>query len=296
MFRNAYLLLVLTTLFWGGNAVAGKLAVGHISPMMLSTLRWGLAALLMLAIGHAQLRRDWHIVRRHLPLLFALSAAGFAFFNSLLYLALTYTTAINVSVEQAAMPMLIFAANYLLYRTRVTWAQIVGFVLSLIGVALTASHGSLAGLLQLDVNVGDALMMLALVLYAGFTVALRYKPDIDWRSLMLVMCVATFLISVPLALWEFAAGATIVPDARGWAIVVYTAVFAAILGQAFYIRSVELIGGNRAGLFVNLMPIFGTLMSILILGETFHLYHAVALVLVFGGIWIAERSSRKQAK
>ena len=295
MFRNAYLLLILTTLFWGGNAIAGKLAVGHISPMLLTTLRWALAVLVITAIGLPQLRRDWSVVKRNLPLLFLLGTAGFTMFNAAMYSALTFTTAINVSIEQAGMPMFIFLANFLLYRMGVSPGQIVGFTLSLVGVALTASHGDLTRLAELDVNFGDALMLAAIVLYGGYTVALRYKPAIHWKSLMLVMCFAAFLSSIPFAAWEITTERVTWPDTRGWMIVVYTAILPSIASQAFYMRGVELIGANRAGLFINLVPIFGTLLSILILGEAFHLYHAIALVMVLGGIWLAEQSGRKRA-
>jgi drug/metabolite transporter (DMT)-like permease len=295
MFRNAYVLLLLTTLFWGGNAIAGKFAVGHISPMALTAARWGLAALIMLAIGGGQLRRDWPLVRHNLFFLSVLGAAGFTLFNAAMYSGLLYTSAINVSIEQAGMPMLIFVANFLLYRIGVTIGQIAGFTLSLVGVALTASHGELARLAELDLNRGDLLMLAGVVIYSGYTVALRYKPPINWKSLMLVMCVAAFLSSLPFVLWEWQAGRMIPPDSSGWAAIVYTAVFPSVLAQVFYMRGVELIGANRAGLFINMVPIFGTLLSVLLLGEAFHLYHAVALTMVLGGIWLAEHSGRRRA-
>ena len=295
MFRNAYALLLLTTLMWGGNAVAGKLAVGHISPMALTTIRWTAAVLIMLAIGLPQLRRDWPVVRANLLLLFALGAAGFTLFNVALYSALLYTTAINVSIEQAGMPMFIFAFNFLLYRMGVSPGQMVGFTLSLAGVALTASHGDLTSLTGLQINFGDALMLGGVLLYSGYTVALRYKPNLHWKSLMLVMSFAALVASLPFLAWEIAAGDVIWPDTRGWAISAYTAIFPSIVSQVFYIRGVELIGPNRAGLFINLVPIFGTLLSILLVGEAFHPYHAVALVMVLGGIWMAEHSGRKRA-
>ncbi|MBA3446546.1 MAG: DMT family transporter [Pseudaminobacter sp.] len=293
MHRNAYLLLALTTLFWGGNAVAGKLAVGHVSPMLLTTLRWGLAMAVMFAIGWPRLKADWRVVRQNLMLLTALGALGFTVFNMALYTALIYTTAINASIEQAGMPMLIFAANFMLFRLRVTWAQIVGFALSVAGVIFTASHGDPVSLLQLDVNFGDALMLIAVIVYAGYTVALRFRPAIHWQSLMIMLTATAFVTCLPFALAEFWAGAAIVPDAQGWAIVAYTVLFPSILAQVFYIRGVELIGANRAGLFINLVPIFGTLLSIIILGEAFYLYHALAMALVLGGIWLAEHSGRK---
>lgn len=293
MHRTAYLLLLLTTLFWGGNAIAGKLAVGHVSPFLLTSLRWGIAALIMVVIGHRQLRRDWAVARKHLPFLFILGTAGFALFNATMYSALQYTSAINVSIEQAGMPMFIFLANFLLFRLGVTWIQILGFVLTLVGVALTASNGDLARLAELQVNFGDTLMLLAIVLYGGYTVALRFKPAIHWQSLMLIMATSAFVSSLPFNLWEFESGAMILPDLQGWLVVLYTAIFPSILSQSFYMRGNELIGANRASLFINTVPIFGTILSVLILGEIFHLHHAIALVLVLGGIWMAEHSGRK---
>jgi drug/metabolite transporter (DMT)-like permease len=295
MHRQAYVLLLLTTLFWGANAIAGKLAIGHISPMLLTTLRWAMALAIMAAIGSRQLRYDWPVVRRHLPLLGILGAVGFALFNATMYSALTFTSAINVSIEQAGVPMVIFLANFLLFSMRVSWPQLLGFALTIVGIALTASHGELARLAELDVNFGDALMMLALLFYGGYSVALRYRPPIGWQSMILVMSAAALLASLPFAAWEIAAGAAVWPDLTGWTVAAFTAIFPSILSQSFYIRGVHLIGSNRAGIFINLVPIFGTLLAILFLGEAFHLYHAVAIVLVLGGIWIAEHSGRRMA-
>lgn len=295
MNRQAYTLLTLTALFWAGNAVVGKLAIGHVSPIMLTFLRWTFAAMLIAAIGWRNFRRDWPVIRRNLPLLVTLGIAGFALFNIALYQALLYTSAINVMIEQAGMPMLIVAANFLLFGQRVGPGHIIGFLLSIAGVAVTASHGEPARLLALDVNAGDALMLGAVILYAGFTVALRYKPEIDWRSLMLVMSVTASISALPFLAWEVGSGAAIVPDMRGWAVVLYTVLFPSMMSQVFYMRGVELIGGNRAGLFINLVPVLGAALSVLLLGETFHAYHAVAMVLVLGGIGLAEWSGRRRA-
>lgn len=292
MHKTAYPLLLLTTLFWGGNAVAGKMAVGHVSPMLLTTARWGFALVILCLIGWSRLASDWPTVRRNAPYLVVLGAFGFTVFNVALYSAVVYTSAINVSIEQAGIPMVILIANFLLFRLRATWVQIAGFVISIAGVALTASHGDPSRLLALDLNFGDVLMLLAVVAYAGYTVALRFKPDIHWQSLMIAMTAGAFITSLPFAAAELATGAAILPDARGWSVIVYTTIFPSILAQIFYVRGVELIGANRAGLFVNLVPVFGTLMSVVLLGEDFYLYHAVALVLVLGGIWLAETSSR----
>ncbi|TPN49936.1 DMT family transporter [Mesorhizobium sp. B1-1-7] len=295
MHRSAYIFLLLTTLLWGGNSVAGKLAVDHVSPMTLVFLRWVLAVAILLPIGWRTIQEDWPVVRRHWFVLAALGASGFTLFNTIFYTALNYTTAINVSIEQAAMPVLIIVANFIFFHLRVSWAQIAGVVLTIFGVVLTACHGDPRRLLALELNFGDAIMLVAVVLYSGYSVGLRMKPVMRWQSLMLSLALAALITSLPFFLWEVAAGKVIVPDARGWTVIVYTAIGASVISQITYIRGNELIGANRAGLFINLVPIFGTLLSVLIVGETFQLYQALALVLVLGGIALAEYSGRKTA-
>jgi drug/metabolite transporter (DMT)-like permease len=286
--KTAYICLVIAALCWGGNAVAGKLAVGHISPMMLTFWRWFLASAVILAISVPQLVRDWPVARRNLPLLFFYGAVGYTTFNAVLYSALKYTTAINVTIEQAAIPMLIFCMNFAVFRMKVSLAQIAGFTLTLAGVALTAAHGDLASLLQLTLNFGDALMIIALVAYAVYTVSLRWKPPIHWRSLMALPALFALLTSVPLLIWEWSSGEAIWPDVQGSLIALYTALFASLVAQVLYIFGVERIGGNRAGLFINLVPVFGTLLSVAILGEDLQAFHVLALILALGGITIAE--------
>ncbi|WP_173933596.1 DMT family transporter [Chelativorans sp. Marseille-P2723] len=294
MHYQAYALLLAATLLWGANAVAGKLAVGHISPFLLTSLRWLVALTIIVPLGWPWLRREWHAIRRALPILILLGATGFTLFNVLLYTAVYYTSAINVSIEQAAIPMVIILFNFILFGVRASWLQILGFLLSLLGIALTATHGNLARIGELDFNFGDLLMLVAVLVYGVYTLALRFKPEINWMSMMTMLAVVAFLTSVPFTLWEHAAGGTIMPDMRGWLLVFFSAFFPSLLAQTLFIRGNELIGANRAGLFINLVPVFGTLLSIVIVGENFHVYHAIAIVFVFCGIWLAEWSGRKQ--
>ncbi|NTF32749.1 EamA family transporter [Rhizobium skierniewicense] len=289
MSSKAYLVLIIATLCWGGNAVAGKMAVGHISPMVLTSLRWTIAVALITAISLPQLVRDWPVVKTRLPYFFALGAIGYTCFNATLYTALKYTSAVNVAVIQAVIPTVIFAFNFALFRTRIFMGQIVGFILTITGVALLASRGDLISLLALQVNIGDAIMLLAVLAYAIYTVMLRWKPKVNWRTLMAIPAVAALMSSLPLLLWEVSQNAAVWPDAKGWMITVYTALFASLIAQIFFILGVERIGPNRAGLFINLIPVFGTLLSVMILGETLHPYQIFALLLTLVGIAVAER-------
>jgi drug/metabolite transporter (DMT)-like permease len=295
MYRNAYPLLVLTTLFWGGNTIAGKLAVGHISPMMLTGLRWVVALAILLAIGWSQFKKDWPVVRRHLPLMVPLGMVGFTFFNAAMYSGLQYTSAVNSSIEQAGIPAVTMVANFLFFAMRVSLAQFAGFLLTLLGIAITAAHGDLSRLAELDVNIGDFLTILAVLFYAGYTVLLRYKPDIHWQSTMIVFGGSALVASVPFVIWEIAADRAVFPDTTGWAIGLYTVLFPSLLAQIFYMRGVELIGPNRASLFINLIPVFGAVLSVVLLGEQVFAYHAVAFALVLAGIALAEWSGRRMA-
>jgi drug/metabolite transporter (DMT)-like permease len=256
--------------------------------MLLTFWRWVFATGIIFAISVPDLRRDWPVIRKNLPLLAFLGLVGYVTFNAALYTAVNYTSAINVTVEQTLIPVLIFLFNFVLFRMKVSWLQIVGFALTLMGGLLTAAHGDLSTIVTLSVNFGDAVMMIAIVAYAVYTVALRFRPAISWRSLMAIPALFALLGSIPAAAWEYSAGRMVWPDTNGWIIAAYTAVFASLIAQVLYIKGVEAIGANRAGLFINLVPVFGTLLSVLVLGEHLQAFHVVALVLALGGIAIAE--------
>jgi drug/metabolite transporter (DMT)-like permease len=290
----AYICLVVAAMCWGGNTVAGKLAIGHVSPMMLTSIRWLLATALIAAISLPQLKRDWPVVRKNLPLLFFYGIVGYTLFNAMLYSAVKYTTAINVAIEQAGIPMLIFLLNFVFFRTGVSLAQIIGFAMTLLGVALTAAHGNLTTLLQLGLNRGDGLMLVAVAAYSVYTIFLRWKPPLDWRTLMAVPALGAFLSAIPLLIWESSNGEVKLPDGTGWLIIVYTATFASLMAQVFYIKGVEWLGANRAALFINLVPVFGTLLSVVLLGEKLQPFHVIALALALGGIAIAEKGRPKR--
>jgi drug/metabolite transporter (DMT)-like permease len=289
MHANPYALLTLTTLLWAGNAIAGKLAAGVISPVALTFARWLIACVAFYFLARPHLKNDWPTMRKSLPLLFALGALGFSAFNFGLYWALHYTTAINVTIEQSAMPVLIIFANYLFFRIRITGLQAVGVLLTIIGVLVTATRGSPLAVFEIGINRGDAVMMLAVLLYGSYTVALRFRPDIHWTSLMFVLTCSAAVFAVPFYAVEILRDGFRMPGPEAWAIIAYTAIFPSMVSQIFFIRGVAILGANRAGLFINLVPIFGALLAVLILGESFRPYHMVGLVLVLGGIAMAER-------
>lgn len=284
-----YLLLILTTLMWGGNAVASRIAVGHISPMAVTALRWVIVCAVMiplmagqLAAARAELLPRWRYI-------FMMALLGFTGFNALMYAAAHHTTAVNITILQGSVPVIVLLVGLAWFRDRIRMLQVVGVAVALTGVAAVGAEGDPARLLSLAFNIGDLWMMVACVAWAIYTVALRRRPNVSGFVLLTTLGAASLIWSLPLLAYEAATGALLWPDAVGWAVLLYVALFPSLASQILYMRGVELIGPSRAGLFVNLVPVFGALLAVAILGEPFRLYHAVALVLVLGGIALAER-------
>ncbi|MEM7358318.1 MAG: DMT family transporter [Pseudomonadota bacterium] len=291
-YQQPYLLLFLATLIWAGNAVAGKIAVGHISPFLLTTLRWLLAVAIVLPLAARYLQRDWKEIEPHLVFLFLLGSTGFALFNNLMYLALTTTTALNVAIIQSSLPLFVFLLNFLLYRAATTGFQAVGFPLTMMGVMIITTQGSWQVLQGLLFNVGDVMMIIAVLIYGAYSVLLNNKPDIHWLSLLTVLCCSALITSLPFAVYEHLDGTANWPDQTGLMVVLYTGLFASLLAQAFWIRGIELIGANATSMFINLVPLLGTLLAVLILGEHFQNFHAVGMGLILFGVMLAQRNSR----
>lgn len=292
LFSSPYALLMLTTLFWAGNAIAGKFAIGEIDFITLTLLRWLLATVCLLAFAWRQVLLDRELILKNLPYLFALGAIGFTGFNLCMYWALSYTSVVNVVIEQAAIPLLIMIFNFLAFRLAVRSLQIVGLMMALTGVVLTVTRGEPGSLMQEGINQGDAIMMLAALCYALYSIGLRWRPEIHWKSFLFSLTASALVVSTSTWLIYVAVNGFVVPSGRGMWLVLYVGLFPSLLSQLFYARGVELIGANRAGLFINLVPIFGSILAIVILGEYFHWFHAVGLSLVVGGIFLAERSAR----
>jgi drug/metabolite transporter (DMT)-like permease len=285
------LLLVLTTLIWAAHALVGRLAVGQIGPMTLTCLRWGAALIPILITARPSLRRDWPALRARWVYLTAMGACGYTAFNALFYVAAHHTSALNLSIIQGAVPALVLIGARAFLKIRFSALQALGAFITMVGVVVIASQGDLAKLEALAFNSGDVMMVVAAVLYAGYTVGLRQRPNVSGISMLAAMAFVAFLTAIPLMIWEIVSGGFIWPTWKGLLALAFVALGPAFVSQLMYMRGVELIGPGRAGVFVNLVPVFGAIMAVAILGEPFAPYHVLALLLVVGGIAIAQRRS-----
>ena len=284
-----YLLLSMTSLFWAINTVIGRLSAGHIPPMTLACVRWGGAFIVLLPFAALPLARDWPTIRKHIGTLAVLALTGFSAYNAITYYALQYTTAINGLLMQSGAPLFVALWSFLLLGERLTWRQAGGICVSLTGVLTIISQGSLAILLGFGFNYGDPWFLVALLIYGYYMAAFRNRPPLHPVSFLAVGVGLGTLFLLPGMLWEFAQGKSFALDARNMATLGFLWVFPSTIGYLFLNRGVELIGANRAAPFIHLVPVFGSVIAVAFLGESFELYHAIGYALVFAGITVAAR-------
>ena len=285
---NPYLLLTLTMLMWSANGIAGRVAIGEVSPMVIVTLRWLISCSLLFAFAFPRIREDWVVLKHHVVRLVLGAIFGFTGFNALFYLSAHHTSAVNMTILQGSLPIFVLMGAALFQRTPLTLLQAIGIPFTLAGVIAVASQGQLDVLLAFNFNIGDIGLVIACLSYAIYTLMLRNRPKVSGIGFFAIVAMAAFITSLPLLGLEMALGEAQWPTVEGWIIVAFIGICPSLLAQLFFLKAVELIGPGRAANFTNLVPIFGPLLAIILLGEPFHLYHAVALMLVLGGITLAE--------
>ena len=289
LFDRPYILLCLTTFFWSGNFVIARAVHADVPPLALAFWRWVGALAVVLPFAWRPLRRDWPVIRAHWRILAVLSLLGVASFNTLVYLGLQTTTALNAVLLQSAIPISIVALAFALFHDTVAPRQAGGILLSLTGVVTIVARGDLAILQGLHFDRGDLLVIAAVALWALYSVLLRKRPPLHPSSFLAVTIIIAIPALAPLYAWEHAAGHRLILDGPAAAALGYVAVFPSVVAYLFFNRGVELIGANRAGAFIHLMPLFGSIMAILLLGESFRLHHAVGVGLILSGVYFAAR-------
>ncbi len=287
LWRSAWLLLILGNLFWAGNIVLGRGLAGQVPPITLAYWRWTGAFVIAFGFAWPHLRRDFPILLRAWKLMLLLAATGIASYNTMSYIGLTSTTALNVLLLQSALPLIIIVWAFVLFGERPSVRQATGVAVSLLGVATIAAHGSLQMLASLQINRGDLWIIAAMAIYGIYTVMLRRRPAVHPLSFLVVAMGIGSCMILPFMLWETAQGGTVQGGLPSWLAIAYTAVFPSFIAYLCFNRGVELVGAALAGQSMHLMPLFGSSLAILFLGEAFHPYHAAGIALIGIGIVLA---------
>jgi drug/metabolite transporter (DMT)-like permease len=293
--NQPYLLLSLTSLFWASNIVLGRYVAGHVPPMTMSCVRWIGAFFMLLPFAWPHLRRDWPTLRARLPLMAVLSATGFAINNALSYWALQYTQALNALLIQSSGPLFVALWSLLLFGVRLTWAQFAGILLSLAGVFTIILRGDLGALAGIRFNRGDVMVAGALLAFGLYSALMPRRPVTHQLSLISFTMGGGALLLLPFSIWEFSTGLTLKLDALTLVTLVFVVIFPSTLAYLFFNRGIALVGPNRAAPFLHLVPMFGSVMAILLLGEQLRLFHLVGYLLVLAGVVIASRAGNRPA-
>ena len=293
-YSSSPFLLFLATLGWGSNTIASRLAVGEVSPMLLIFFRWGIVVVILISLYWRQMIDEWPVIRPRLKWLLIMGGCGLSLFNAFFYIAAHSTTAVNLGIIQSTMPGMILLGSFMYFGDRINRLQFSGLLLTLLGVIVIVTRGSLQQLMQLTFNHGDLLMIFACSFYAMYTVGLKSRPKISGMVMLAYFSVAAFLMTIPLMIFESLIYGTLMPGVKGFAIVFYIAIVPSFLSQIFFMRGVDLIGPGSAGLYANLVPIFSAIMAVLLLSEEFAFFHLTAMLLVFGGIGLFEYQSRSK--
>jgi drug/metabolite transporter (DMT)-like permease len=287
--NQPYVLLCITALCWAGNAVVGRLAAGHIPPVTLSFLRWFIAFLLILPLAWKHLLRDWPAIRGKLGIMIFISIIGIGMFNTLQYWALEYTEALNTLLLQSAGPLIVAVWSLILLRVRLSLAQASGVALSLAGVLVILMHGDLTALSSIRFNKGDLIFTVAMVIFALYSVLTLKRPAIHGLSFAAFTFGVGAACLVPLLIWELLTRPAMTLDSHNLLTLFYVSVFPSILAYLCFNRGVQLIGANRAAPFFHVVPVFGSVMAIVFLGEHPQVFHFIGFALVLTGVYIASR-------
>jgi drug/metabolite transporter (DMT)-like permease len=247
------------------------------------------ACLIMLPFAWPHLVRDWPLIRRHIPLLLLLSATGFSGSNVLSYIGLQYTEALNALLLQSANPLIVAVWALIILGVRLTWAQAGGIAVSLVGVLTIVLRGDFAALAKVSFNVGDLLIVGAMFLFGIYSSLMKLRPPIHQISVLTFCFACSGLLLLPGVFWEIANGHTLIFDGKSLVALGYTVVFPSIVAYLFFNRGLQLVGPNRSAPFLHLIPVFGSAMAILLLGEKLQGFHLTGYALVLTGIFIASR-------
>ena len=283
---NPHFLLTLTSIFWAFNTVAGRAAVGEVSPLLIVSVRWFFVSIILSILCRNQLIETWSILNKKIKWLIFMGLFGFTGFNSAYYVAAHDTIAINLGLVQGTMPAFIIITAWIWLKDKINFTQFLGVLITFIAVLIVVCSGNFNALIELELNSGDIVMIFACTLYAIYAVGLRKKPKISALPLLTFFAYIAFLGSLPGFIYETYSNQLILPGQKGFIILGVIIIFPSFLAQIFFMKGVEKIGPSRSGLYTNLVPVFSSLLAVFFLGEKFQFFHLLSLIMIFTGIYL----------
>lgn len=294
--NQGYLLIVITAAAWSGNAIVGRGVVDIVPPVGLAFWRWVAAFPIFLIIAWPYLRKDLPLLVQHWKMVILLALLSISIYNTFIYQGLTTTTAINSFLINTSRPVIIVLLSFLIFRERITSLMSAGLVLALVGTGVIITQGDIYILQTLQFNIGDIWIFVATIAWALYTVVYPKRPKVHQASLLAVSVFVGLIIIAPFYVWETITVGPVPLRAETLWGVAYLSVISSVVAYMTYNRAVEVLGANKAGLTSYLLPIFGSILAILVLNEVFQLFHGIGFVLILAGVLVAARAKTGSAR
>jgi len=284
-------MLVCATLFWAGNFMVGKYAFfSNIPPMSLVFFRWSLVWLILLPFTYKEIINHKEIILSNLPLLFFLALTSVGLFNSFTYLSLVYTQVINASLFNTAIPAIIILLCFLFKIEKTNKYQILGLLISVLGILSIITKLNLEIILSLNFNKGDLIMVGGVITWGLYSSFLKKKTfTLPLLTLVHVLCTFGLIFIFPQFLFEFSQGQIIDLNINLFFILIFLALFPSIGSYYCWAGAVSIIGANRAGIFLSLIPLFSTIMAIFFYNEKFQFFHLIGAILIILGLFLSNK-------
>ena len=284
-------MLVCATLFWAGNFMVGKYAfMTNIPPMTLVFFRWSLVWLILLPFTYKEILKYKNVILVNLPLLFFLALTSVGLFNSFTYLSLVHTQVINASLFNTAIPAIIILLCFIFKIEKTNKFQILGLFISVLGILSIITKLNLDILLSLNFNKGDLIMIGGVISWGLYSSFLKRKRFIlPLLTLVHVLCTLGLIFIIPQFVYEFSQGQFIKFDINLFYILIFLALFPSIGSYYCWAGAVSIIGANRAGIFLSLIPLFSTIMAIFFYNEKFQIFHLIGAILIILGLFLSNK-------
>jgi drug/metabolite transporter (DMT)-like permease len=288
---RAYIMLVCATLFWAGNFMVGKFAsLENIPPMSLVFFRWSLVWLILLPFTYKEIIKNKVIIINNLPLLFFLAFTSVGLFNTFTYLSLVHTQVINASLFNTAIPAAIIFLCFLFKIEKTNKFQILGLILSVFGILSIITKLDLNVLLTLNFNKGDLIMIGGVITWGLYSAFLKNKKfTLPLLTLVHVLCTFGLIFIFPQFLYEYSQGLRVSYNSNLYYTLIYLALFPSIGSYYCWAGAVSIIGANRAGIFLSLIPFFSTIMAIIFFNEQFKFFHLIGSILIILGLFLSNK-------
>ena len=288
---KAYLMLVCATLFWAGNFNVGKIAfIENIPPFSLAFFRWLLVWIILLPFTFKEILKIKKEIFKNLPLLFLLGFTSVAMFSSFTYNALNYTQIINASLFNTAIPAMIILVCFLLKIEKTNIFQLSGLLISILGILVIITRLDINILLSLDFNRGDLFMLGGVIAWGIYSAFLKKRTfEVSLLALIQIFCSLGLLILFPAFIYELIQGKTLVVNENLFYILLYVAIFPSIGSYYCWAGAVSIIGANRAGIFLSLIPLFSSIFAIMFFNEKFLFFHFIGSILIIIGLFLTNK-------